>query len=61
MSSVIIKNREPMEFQKKLYNQFNIQVPIIKWDDKILLRISMQAYNTMEDIDKLIFALRKIY
>ena len=49
-----------MEFQKKLYNQFKIQVPIIKWEDKTLLRISMQAYNTMNDIDRLIFALKRI-
>ena len=60
MSSIEIQCKDPMALRKKLYNDHNIQVPIYKWGDKTFLRISIQAYNSMEDVEKLILALNKI-
>ena len=60
MSSIEIDCKDILALMEKLYKSFKIQVPIFKWKDKTFLRISMQAYNEMEDIDKLIFALKKI-
>ena len=60
MSSIEIQCKDPMALRKKLYNDHNIQVPIYKWGDKTFLRISIQAYNSMEDVEKLILALDKI-
>ena len=61
MSSIKIPFlKNPMELQLKLYNDYQIQIPIFNWGEKTFLRISIQAYNTMEDIEKLIFAFKKI-
>jgi isopenicillin-N epimerase len=40
--------------KKRLYEQFRIEVPLIEWDGAQYVRISIQAYNTLEDIDALV-------
>ena len=60
MSAIEIKCTDSIQLIKKLYEDFKIVVPIVKWENKILLRFSIQAYNSMEDIEKLIFAMKKL-
>ena len=60
MASIKINYKDSKELYKKLYKTYNIQVPIFKWKDSLFLRISMQGYNSMDDIDKLIYALKEI-
>ena len=60
MSSIKIECKDTFELQKKLYENYKIIVPIIEWEDNTLLRFSIQAYNSMEDIEKLIFAFKKL-
>ena len=60
MSTIEIKCEDSIKVIKKLYEDFKIVVPIVKWEDKMLLRFSIQAYNSMEDIEKLIFAIKKL-
>jgi isopenicillin-N epimerase len=43
--------------KKVLYDQFRIEVPLIEWNGSHFVRISVQAYNTPEDIDALVDAL----
>lgn len=45
-------------FKNQLYDKFHVEVPCIQWHDWQLLRISVQGYNTWEDLEQLIFALR---
>ncbi|MBK7453231.1 MAG: aminotransferase class V-fold PLP-dependent enzyme [Anaerolineales bacterium] len=44
----------------RLYDEFRIEIPLIEWQDKKLIRISVQGYNTEADIDRLLFALSKL-
>ena len=44
----------------RLYDEFRIEVPLIEWQDKKLIRISVQGYNTEADIERLLFALSKL-
>jgi isopenicillin-N epimerase len=44
----------------RLYNEYRIEIPLIAWKDKKLIRISVQGYNTEQDIDCLLSALSKM-
>ena len=61
MSSIPIKSNDILEDQIEFYLKYKIQIPFFKWNDKEFFRISIQAYNTKEDIFKLLEALDKKY
>lgn len=42
----------------RLYNEYKVEVPLIDWNGMKLVRISVQAYNTPDDLDRLTEALR---
>lgn len=43
--------------KEALYQRFRIEVPVLSWHGRSLIRVSVQGYNTPEDIDRLIAAL----
>ena len=43
--------------QRRLYDEYHVEVPIIEWNGRQLVRVSVQGYNTAEDIEALIRAL----
>jgi isopenicillin-N epimerase len=45
-------------FKIQLYDQFHIEIPVIPWNQRHFLRISMQAYNQASDLDALLQALK---
>jgi isopenicillin-N epimerase len=44
--------------KSRLYDEYKIEIPLIQWQDKQFLRISVQGYNTKDDIDLLVEALK---
>ena len=46
-----------LALKEYLYDEHRIEVPLIAWNEYKLIRISVQGYNTMKDIDALIIAL----
>ena len=46
-------NGNTVAFQTELYNRYQIEIPIIHWKDRAFARVSIQAYNTLEDVDAL--------
>ena len=48
------------DLKRQLYETFSIEVPVFRWKGHCILRISIQAYNTKEDVTRLIEALTKI-
>ena len=40
--------------KSRLYDEYRIEVPVIEWQGKQFIRISVQGYNTKEDIDTLV-------
>ena len=60
MISVPIPKVKEFEFQKKLYRNYKIEIPIIPWENRSFVRISFQLYNSEKDLDKLIFSLKKL-
>jgi isopenicillin-N epimerase len=48
------------EFQKKLWSQFGIEVPIVSWNERRWIRVSCYLYNRQSEIDTLVSALRTL-
>jgi len=46
--------------QARLMDEFKIEVPIFVWNGKPYIRVSIQAYNTQEDVERLVEALEII-
>ena len=47
-------------FQSQLYQQYRIEVPCIQWNEEHFIRISVQGYNTMSDLDRFLTALSEL-
>jgi isopenicillin-N epimerase len=46
--------------KRRLYDEFRIEVPVFPWQDRQFVRISIQGYNTREDVDTLVKALHNL-
>jgi isopenicillin-N epimerase len=57
MAACLLPPCDAEGLQRGLYDSFRIEVPIIHWNDRQLIRVSVQGYNTREDIDRLVGAL----
>ena len=61
MSSIPMDSNDIIQDQIEFYVKYKIQIPFIKWNDKEFFRISIQVYNSKEDIIKLLEALDDKY
>jgi isopenicillin-N epimerase len=43
--------------KSRLYDEFRVEVPCIEWQDKKFVRISIQGYNSLDDVDALVSGL----
>lgn len=57
MVSLPLRPCDPEWLAQKLYAEYRIEVPIIQWNEKQFVRVSIQGYNTREDVDALVSAL----
>ena len=49
-----------MKLKTRLYDKYRIETPIHEWNDKKLIRVSIQGYNTEQDVKALINALKRL-
>ena len=61
MSSIPMDSNDIIQDQIEFYVKYKIQIPFIKWNDKEFFRISIQVYNSKEDVIKLLEALDDKY
>jgi len=52
-------NWKPESLQSWLYDTHKIEIPVIHWEDRWLIRASVQGYNGQEDLYLLVEALRE--
>ncbi|MCX7976305.1 MAG: aminotransferase class V-fold PLP-dependent enzyme [Bellilinea sp.] len=51
---------DPLTLQRRLYEEFKIEIPVTHWRDRYMIRFSLQIYNDETDIHALIKALSVI-
>lgn len=60
MCSIPIQTTKPTELKEMLIDTYKIEIPVMKINNRFFLRISLNAYNTEEDLDRLYSALTDI-
>jgi isopenicillin-N epimerase len=60
MISIPINTKGPEVLQRKLFKEFNIEIPIMRQGDDIYMRYSINAFNSMQDLEALHTALTTI-
>jgi len=58
MTSIAFDFTDTINEKKEFYKKYNIQVPFIKWNNRHFFRISLQVYNSKDDIYNLINSLK---
>ncbi len=48
------------QLKTRLYDEFRVEVPLIQWQDRKFVRISIQGYNTPQDVEALLAGLRAL-
>ena len=49
------------EFLKaRLYDEYRIEIPFTEWEDQSFLRISIQGYNTQDEVSAFVNAIREL-
>jgi isopenicillin-N epimerase len=51
---------DPIAFKQKLYADYRIEIPIMTWQERQIIRISLQGYNRWEDVERLEGALKEL-
>ena len=44
--------------KSRLYDEFQVEVPLTEWQGRQYVRVSIQGYNTQQDVDTLVEALK---
>jgi len=60
MATILIPHNNHIELKNTLYNDYNIEIPTYSKNNHVAIRISVQGYNDLEDIDRLTRALKAI-
>ncbi len=50
----------PAVLKDRLYDEFQIEIPVISWNGQTLIRASFQIYNNISDVECLVSALRSL-
>jgi selenocysteine lyase/cysteine desulfurase len=49
------------ELKTILTKQYKIEVPVIEWNNRLMIRISVQVYNSKKDVEHFIEILKKLF
>ena len=60
MISIPIKTKEPEILQRTLFTEYKIEIPIMRQENDVYMRYSINAFNTIENLDTLYNALAEL-
>ena len=60
MCSIPINSKNEIQLKKLLFHEYKIEIPLMRSDDQLFLRMSLQAYNDQKDVNYLIKVLKEI-
>jgi isopenicillin-N epimerase len=60
LCSIPVRTNDPAALKAKLFNDYQIEIPVMPHADKVYLRYSINAFNSQEDLDKLYDAMVKL-
>jgi isopenicillin-N epimerase len=60
MASMQIHAKEPEKLQRLLFEKYRVEIPVMRHEDKMFIRYSIQAFNSQADLDQLHGALTEI-
>jgi isopenicillin-N epimerase len=60
MATIPLPKCDAEELKRRLYDEHRIEVPIIEWGRRQFVRLSIQGYNSREDEETLVSALRDL-
>jgi isopenicillin-N epimerase len=60
MATILFPIDDTVAFKKTLYNDYQIEMPVMRHIEHTAFRISIQGYNSEADIDHLINALEEL-
>lgn len=58
--SAPIKTKEPEKLQRHLYENYKIEIPIMRLGNQVFMRYSINAFNSQADLDHLFNAIKRI-
>ena len=61
MASFRLPECDPEAVERRLFHEFRVEAPVRDWHGDALLRVSVAAYTTPADLDRLHAALRAIF
>lgn len=50
----------PLELHKALFERYGIEIPVLRWQQTCIVRLSVQGYNSAAQMDRLIGALTEL-
>jgi isopenicillin-N epimerase len=56
----IADTAEAESLQRRLWEEEGVEVPIVAWQDRFFVRVSIQAYNSPRDVDRLLDGLARL-
>jgi isopenicillin-N epimerase len=60
MAAVRLPDVDCAALKLSLYDRYRVEVPVYRFNDQALVRVSCQAYNGAEDIEALVHALQEL-
>lgn len=60
MCAIPLPNGDAAELHRLLREEWSIEIPVISWHDRRLIRISLQGYNSPADVERLLTALKAL-